>query len=330
MRKTEKANIPSNEEIIKMIPSKSLREYLGQIGHEFSLCEEAALIYQNSLLRQDERLDALNEIAKTLRLPENASLQFSTYRNCIDGNPDSGEKITATELATQIESHIKSDMEIETALFRNMLEGIYEVDCSVKNESLRGQPYDTFSCPAFSSIEKAIDYVMTGENDKLLDFIVTLRKIDEGDKYDSGTFNGKGELLQVDSTFIGTQAFDSDNRLDNFYSEIPYPFNDGDIVQDLSSGRIGVVNHLGGEKDGNLKNICKRYRDSSDIIVPVDCLDDDGNFVYEPFYTPCVDYAPRLDESKGDGEFLYEASLLVQGKGSLEYFCNIVKKQNLR
>lgn len=316
--------------IKKLIPSKSLREYLQKTGHEFSLCEEAALIYQNPLLRQDERLDALNKIAKTLRLPENDGKQFSTYRNCIDGNPDSGEKITATELATQIESHIKSDMEMEIALFRNTLEGIYEVDCSVKNESLRGQPYDTFSCPAFSSIEKAIDYVMTGENDKLLDFIVTLRKIDEGDKYVSGTFNGKGELLRVDSYFMGTQAFDSDNCLDNFYSEIPYPFNDGDIVQDLSSGRIGVVNHLGGEKDGKLKNICKRYRDSSDIIVPVDSLDDDGNFVYEPFYTPCVDYAPRLDESKNDGEFLYEASLLVQGKGSLEYFCNMVKKQNLR
>ena len=171
---------------------------------------------------------------------------------------------------------------------------------------------------------------MTGENDKLLDVIVRLRKIDEGDKYVSGTFNSKGELLRVDSSFIGTQAFDSDNCLDNFYCKIPYPFNDGDIVQDLSSGRIGVVNHLGGEKDGKLKNICKRYRDSSDIIVPVDCLDDDGNFVYEPFYTPCVDYAPRLDYSKGDGEFLYEASLLVQGKGSLEYFCNLVKKQNLR
>lgn len=316
--------------IKKLIPSKSLREYLQKTGHEFSLCEEAALIYQNPLLRQDERLDALNKIAKTLCLLENDGKQFSTYRNCIDGNPDSGEKITATELATQIESHIKSDMEMEIALFRNTLEGIYEVDCSVKNESLRGQPYDTFSCPAFSSIEKAIDYVMTGENDKLLDFIVTLRKIDEGDKYVSGTFNGKGELLRVDSSFMGTQAFDSDNCLDNFYSEIPYPFNDGDIVQDLSSGRIGVVNHLGGEKDGKLKNICKRYRDSSDIIVPVDSLDDDGNFVYEPFYTPCVDYAPRLDESKNDGEFLYEASLLVQGKGSLEYFCNMVKKQNLR
>ena len=257
-------------------------------------------------------------------------MQFPTYRNCIDGSPDSGEKITATELAIQIESHIKSDMEIEIDLFRNTLEGIYEVDCSVKNESLRGLPYDTSSCPAFSCIEKAIDYVMTGENDKLLDVIVTLRKIDEGDKYVSGTFNGKGELLRVDSSFIGTQAFDSDNCLDNFYCEIPYPFNDGDIVQDLSSGRIGVVNHLGGEKDGKLKNICKRYRDSSDIIVPVDCLDDDGNFVYEPFYTPCVDYPPRLDYSKGDGEFLYEASLLVQGKGSLEYFCNLVKKQNLR
>ena len=315
--------------IKKLIPSKSLREYLQKTGHEFSLCEEAALIYQNPLLRQDERLDALNKIAKTLRLPENDGKQFSTYRNCIDGNPDSGEKITATELATQIEAHIKSDMEIEIDLFRNTLEGIYEVDCSVKNESLRGQPYDTFSCPAFSSIEKAIDYVMTGENDKLLDFIVTLRKIDEGDKYVSGTFNGKGELLRVDSSFIGTQAFDSDNRLDNLYCEIPYPFNDGDIVQNLSDGRIGVVNHLGGEKNGKLKTICKRYRDSSDIIVPVDSLDDDGNFVYEPFYTPCVDYAPRLDESKNDGEFLYEASLLVQGKGSLEYFCNMVKKQNM-
>ena len=95
----------------------------------------------------------------------------------------------------------------------------------------------------------------------------------------------------------------------------------------MSSGRIGVVNHLGGEKKGKLKNNCKCHRDSSDIIVPVDCLDDYGNFIYEPFYTPCVDYAPRMDELKGDGEFLSEASLLVQGKGSLEYFCDLVRKR---
>ena len=32
---SEKANIPSNEEIIKMIPSKAVREYLQKIGHQF-------------------------------------------------------------------------------------------------------------------------------------------------------------------------------------------------------------------------------------------------------------------------------------------------------
>ena len=33
---SEKANIPSNEAIIKMIPSKAVREYLQKIGHQFS------------------------------------------------------------------------------------------------------------------------------------------------------------------------------------------------------------------------------------------------------------------------------------------------------
>lgn len=33
---SEKANIPSNDEIIKMIPSKAVREYLQKIGHQFS------------------------------------------------------------------------------------------------------------------------------------------------------------------------------------------------------------------------------------------------------------------------------------------------------
>ena len=32
----EKPNIPSNEEIIKLIPSKAVREYLEKIGHQFS------------------------------------------------------------------------------------------------------------------------------------------------------------------------------------------------------------------------------------------------------------------------------------------------------
>ena len=311
--------------IRKLIPSKSLLQYLVQAGHELSLCEEAALIYANPFLRQNERLDALNEIARFLRLPEKSSLQFPTYRNCIDGTPDSGEKITADELAVQIEAHIKSEMEIESALFRK--DGIYEADYFVKNETLRGVPYDSFFRTGFSCIENAIEFVKSEAGENLLTFKITLRTIDKPDEYVSGTFNNKGELLRVDSSFVGTEVFDSDNRLDNFYCEIPFPFNDGDLVQDLSSGKIGVVNHLGGEKNGKLKNICKRCRDSSDITVPVDCLDDDGNFVYESFFTPCVDYAPRMNESNADVEFLSEASLLVQGKGSLEYFCDLVRKR---
>ena len=311
--------------IRKLIPSKSLRQYLKEIEHEFTLCEEAALVYKNPFLQQDKRLDALNEIARFLRLPENSSLQFPTYRNCIDGTTDSAEKITADELAAQIEAHIKSEMEIESALFRN--DGIYEVTYFVKKESLRGMPYDSFFRTGFSCIENAIDFAKSDAAENLLTFEITLRTIDKPDEYVSGTFNNSGELLRVDSSFIGGEVFDSDNRLDNFFCEIPFPFNDGDLVQDLSSGRIGVVNHLGGEKKGKLKNNCKRFLDSSDIIVPVDCLDDYGNFIYEPFYTPCVDYVPRMDELKGDGEFLSEASLLVQGKGSLEYFCDLVRKR---
>ncbi|MBQ1671312.1 MAG: hypothetical protein II070_05930, partial [Treponema sp.] len=119
----------------KLIPSKSLRLYLKEIEHEFTLCEEAALVYKNPFLRQDERLDALNEIARFLRLPGNCSLQFPTYRNCIDVSPDSGEKITADELSSQIEVHIKSEMEIESVLFRNLLDGIYEATYFVKKET---------------------------------------------------------------------------------------------------------------------------------------------------------------------------------------------------
>ena len=311
----------------KLIPSKSLRQYLMQTGHEFSLCEEAALVYLNPFLRQDERLDALNEIARFLRLPENSSLQFPTYRNCIDGTTDSGEKITADELSSQIEVHIKSEMEIESVLFRNLLDGIYEATYFVKKETFLGEPSDSFCCTGFSCMENAIEFVKSEAGENLLTFKITLRKIDKPNECVSGTLNNSGELLQVDSSFIGAEIFDSDNSLDNFYCEIPFPFNDGDLVQDLSSGKIGVVNHLGGEKNGKLKSICKRCRDSSDITVPVDCLDDDGNFVYESFFTPCVDYAPRMNESNADGEFLSEASLLVQGKGSLEYFCDLVRKR---
>ncbi|MBQ5471622.1 MAG: hypothetical protein IIT58_06425, partial [Treponema sp.] len=190
-----------------------------------------------------------------------------------------------------------------------------------------GMPYDSFFRTDFSCMENAIDLAKSDAAENLLTFEITLRKIDKPDECVSGTFNNSGELLQVDSSFIGAEIFNSDNSLDNFYCEIPFPFNDGDLVQDLSSGKIGVVNHLGGEKNGKLKSICKRYRDSSDITVPVDCLDDDGNFVYESFFTPCVDYAPRMNESNADGEFLSEASLLVQGKGSLEYFCDLVRKR---
>ena len=176
-----------------------------QTGHEFTLCEEAALVYKNPFLQQDERLDALNEIARFLRLPENSSLQFPTYRNCIDGTTDSGEKITADELAAQIEAHIKSEMEIESALFRN--DGIYEVTYFVKKESLRGMPYNSFFRTGFSCMENAIDFAKSDAAENLLTFEITLRTIDKPDEYVSGTFNNSGELLRVDSSFIGAEVF---------------------------------------------------------------------------------------------------------------------------
>ena len=52
-------------------------------------------------------------------------------------------------------------------------------------------------------------------------------------------------------------------------------------------------------------------------ILTGDMLDDDGN----------LEYAGRIDETNGDGEFLSEAALLVKGCGSLEYFCDMIKKR---
>lgn len=310
----------------KLLPSPSVREYLKKTEHSFSLAEEATLVFNSPLISQSERLDALHEIVSELNKTPEA--EFSTYRN-LDKNLES-EKISATLLAEQIEVHIKNEMEIEADLFRNPFGGIYSVALTYKNEKLRGKNVDWGYAPfPFSCIENAIEEARkenVSEGGKLKFFTIKLHKIDETDKYLFGRFSADGTLLSVDSSFMYTDIFSDDDFVD-FYAEIPYPVNDGDIVRELHTGRIGVVNHLGGEKDGKLKNITKRNRDISDIIVPVDMLDDDGNFVYEPFFTPCVEYAWCIDESKGDGEFLSEAALLVKGCGSLEYFCDLIKKR---
>ena len=299
-------------DVKKLIPSAEVREYIAECGHRFSLLDEAALIFQNPILREDVRLDALRAIAAKLR--ENPTSEFKTQKD--DG------VISAEELALQIDAHVRADMETETALFQNSLGGVYEVSYSMKSDSLRGGQSEAFSPSCFSCIERAAEAARADAGENLSGYKITLRELD-GDKCVCGFFNACGGLLRVDSSFSFV-AYDSDNRLDNFYVEIPYPFKDGDIVREVHSGRVGVVNHLGGE--WMAKNIVRRYRDASHIEVPTDCLDEDGEFVYEPMFTPCVEEA-RVDEKSSDGEYLTEAALLVQGKGSLEYFTHLVKQR---
>ena len=66
MKKTEKANIPSNEEIIKMIPSKAVREYLQKIGHQFSERDRYLLWLYLDPKKEDERKPVISSASETV------------------------------------------------------------------------------------------------------------------------------------------------------------------------------------------------------------------------------------------------------------------------
>ena len=299
-------------DMTNLIPSPSVRKYLAEIGHSFSLAEQATLIFNNPLLRQDIRIDSLREIVDKLHSSENSEKIFTV--GCHG-------TISAKELAAQIESVINNELEMELTLFRNRLEGIYEACFKEKSNKSLGY---SFSRCGFSSIDNAVRYVRENAGDSLESYKITLFQIDNPNKYVQGTFNEKGEILNFDSSFMGEDIF-SDKIFTDFYVDVPYPFKNGDIVQNLKTKEIAVVNHLGIASQPRPKPF--PHSDISDVNLYVDALNDEGLFFYhDHFYTPLIDYA-AVDEKSDDGEFLKEASLLVSGKDSLEYFTMLVQKR---
>jgi len=82
---SEKANIPSNEEIIKLIPSKAVREYLQKIGHQFSERNRYLLWLYLDPKKEDESEDTLSN--EDVLSTENQIIDkhIEAFKNLADG-----------------------------------------------------------------------------------------------------------------------------------------------------------------------------------------------------------------------------------------------------
>lgn len=136
---------------------------------------------------------------------------------------------------------------------------------------------------------------------------------------------GRASYLKDGSLFcLWTREYKGDTDAEQLfqwqYVPIKYPFRKGDIVQNVLTGEIGVMN--GAATDEEMEERLKmrtEHGDISDATVFVEFLNDDGDFYHEHVCPTELDFFDMEQYEGKKKAVLFHASIVVRGHGSLEY-----------
>lgn len=138
----------------------------------------------------------------------------------------------------------------------------------------------------------------------------------------TGYFSCNHQLNSFWSTeYKAKISFETENkRFENQYVEIRHPFRKGDIVQNLLTGEVGVVNCIADDEEMET-DLSKKMQDEdfSAGVLFVELLDDQGCFYHTHLMPTQIDFWD-VEKLKGVRKYLLmHVSDLLKGKGSL---CN--------
>lgn len=294
-----------------LIPSKDVKAYIKEKGVEFSLQEEATLVYL-SRLDYDVKINFLKKIAE----------------NCADDN----------KLKKEIDARITYMNSLKNKFLAQEEKVIYTVAMHYNSDS--DYNWETESL-VFSKLEDAKNYLKQEiQDDAFLEEAPTKLKIikkyvdTNPEEYIYAIFDTDFNLKDINTVCVKSFGEEDDSK-DFTYSfvEIPHPFRRGDLVKDINTNKVYIVTYP--KDDVDYKEDIERNKqltlDAFDIGLYVEKLDKNrfNEYYIIPTQLEFIDLHEIENMDEAEKDYLNSISRLLKGEESLEAF-SLAQKDYLR
>lgn len=297
------------EHLKALIPSADVREYMQQTGGTLTDEQKAVLLVHGGL-PLEETCAMLRELLDKAAERELRG-KISAYLEQVDRNLRlfrENEKRDHIYLLKTVDEELSyAERQIPTGYF-------YDWETAVSYGKRTGLPFTVEKHP-----------VCGGRDDK--------KRPDE--EYQDCVaalcgFGKEGELYWTDSNAEETDEMLSDRGqpLEDLFTEVPNPFEKGDIVRLAGEEKYGIVDTSQKAWQEKLQKIRARRQDRqevlqdwSDVEIRVEFLNQDGTFSHSHVNPIDLErYRPEEDWQSADpmDQLLLQASLVHRGEGSLD------------
>ena len=282
-----------------LLLSKDLKQYLKEQNRTFTDAEVATLIFNS-----EKEISVIHEELMKIKANTEDKLLAKEIEERIEYDKASLDKISEAGEDILFTLEIKEDGEYEN-------EGYFREYRNAKEYA------DTFH----------EDYVIN----KVRFSDQTCRLQTANNDLGSVTYDKNGNARYYWSIEMKQETypdFEEKDRFENSYISIPHPFRNGDIVKNIATGRIGIVTCFNDQADWEEYDNSMKTSDTadfSDAMVTVEFLYDDGCFSHDHIRPMYLEFA-ELEDRDIRKELFLNASRLMKGKGSLEYFQMLVEE----
>ena len=285
----------------ELIPSKDVREYMEKKGKKLTDFERATLAYNYPGLSIEERLELLKEIMDTTqdqKLLGQIRERIAHHKKCVEKFYENKKGMMYV-----LETYDEDDWRPADWCYFASGELAY-----ASGKKLG----ECFSIAKYRIFEKEIDMEKGGH------YSVSNLHYDE-----------KGDLWNCSSDEVaweGELDEDDDERFEDAYVDLPYPFRTGDLVREVGCDEIGVVQSERTDEEYELfRTRAEKMRQEGhfnsygDASIPVEYPDENGNFGHSHVLIANIEYAVP-DENDPKREVLEYASLMLKKRCYIQEF----------
>lgn len=291
--------------VLDSIFSEDVTTYLKKINKQFTDFEQAALIYNS----QRTIAEIISELEKLLK------------------------KTKDLALATQIKQRLEYEQAAYEAFSKSSDNALYKLDIYEKEDG------EYTPNGYFTTLKAATDFA---NHSKRRYFIEKVRVFKEGEKVKENfgyvedflgdaRFEADGKLRCYSSTEVDKKQYLDDydySRFEYSYVFVPHPFRTGQIVRIRGTDALGVVEEPTTDEkmyENEVRRKKSGLGDHTDIVVGVEFLEDDGDFVCDTIELRTLEYA-NLKENHPARELLEEAGKMLRGETSIQNFLKVQRE----
>ena len=281
----------------ELIPSKDVREYMEKKGKKLTDFERATLAYNYPNISIGERLELMEEIMDTTQ---------------------------DQKLVGQIRERIEYHKKCVEKFYEDKKGMVYVLERYDEDD---WRPVD-WCCFVSGELAYASGKKL-GECFSISKYRIFEEEVDmEEDRHYSVSdlhYDEKGDLWNCSSDEVAWEG-ELDERFEDTYVDLPYPFRTGDLVREVGSDEIGVVQSQRTDEEYELfrKRVEEmrqegHFNSYGDASIPVEYPDKNGNFGHSHVLIANIEYAIP-DENDPKREVLTYASLMLKDRCYIQEF----------